>query len=602
MRPSVAVTTWSIQVLALLALTAGGCGPSVSGGDGDDDDDGACTAGQRRCDGNRLQTCGGGAWETTETCANACDAALGCTVCPPNTGTCDGDVSRACRPDGSGYVDVYCDPVQGMSCGASGVCEGACSPSALGESYVGCDYWPTVTGNMVSSYYDFAVAVSNTAATAATVTIDGGALTAPVVFTVAPSSTSVQRLPWVPALKLCNNVNVDNCRAPALAARAERGAYHLRSNLPVTVYQFNPLDFYKQGAPTNSYSNDASLLFPTNTWRDRYVVASWPVLTDANRPIPPPQPVYWPSILAVGAYQADTQVTITTRAATPAQGGAPAFQPGVPQTVTLGAGDVLEIATTSGDLTGSMVTSTKPIQVFGAHYCTYVPSVDYGYCDHIEESMFPIDALSDTYVVVAPAVTTIPGGKEQMTRIIATEPNTTLAYDPPIPGAPTTIANPGDFVEVARSATSFMITASHKVLVAQYMEGSTVAGNTGDPSMSLAVPVDQYRSSYLFHAPTNYTTNYVDVIALMGSIVMLDGEPITSFTPIGTSGYGVARVTPLGNGPLGDGNHAIDGSSPFGISVYGYGMDTSYWYPGGLDLEVVPIGRAAGGRAAAMAR
>jgi hypothetical protein len=31
----------------------------------------------------------------------------------------------------------------------------------------------------------------------------------------------------------------------------------------------------------------------------------------------------------------------------------------------------------------------------------------------------------------------------------------------------------------------------------------------------------------------------------------------------------------------------ITSSQPFGISVYGHGQDTSYWYPGGLDLDVI---------------
>jgi hypothetical protein len=48
-------------------------------------------------------------------------------------------------------------------------------------------------------------------------------------------------------------------------------------------------------------------------------------------------------------------------------------------------------------------------------------------------------------------------------------------------------------------------------------------------------------------------------------------------------------ITPLGPGLGGDGNHTITGSTPFGISVYGYGTDTSFWYPGGLDLRLIPI-------------
>jgi len=53
---------------------------------------------------------------------------------------------------------------------------------------------------------------------------------------------------------------------------------------------------------------------------------------------------------------------------------------------------------------------------------------------------------------------------------------------------------------------------------------------------------------------------------------------VTGFTPIGTSGYSVVTVQ-LSN--AGDGNHEILGNSSFGISVYGYGQYTSYWYPGG---------------------
>ena len=37
-----------------------------------------------------------------------------------------------------------------------------------------------------------------------------------------------------------------------------------------------------------------------------------------------------------------------------------------------------------------------------------------------------------------------------------------------------------------------------------------------------------------------------------------------------------------------DGNHDLLGDKAFGASVYGYGQYTSYWYPGGLDLEPLP--------------
>ncbi len=60
----------------------------------------------------------------------------------------------------------------------------------------------------------------------------------------------------------------------------------------------------------------------------------------------------------------------------------------------------------------------------------------------------------------------------------------------------------------------------------------------------------------------------------------------TSFTAIGASGFGVAKV-PLSN--TGNGTHAAESSMGFGITVYGYGTYTSYWYPGGLDLTTIPV-------------
>lgn len=91
-----------------------------------------------------------------------------------------------------------------------------------------------------------------------------------------------------------------------------------------------------------------------------------------------------------------------------------------------------------------------------------------------------------------------------------------------------------------------------------------------------------------FHAPTNYPTNFVNITAPTGAEVTLDGTlvPVTSYVPIGNSGHGVARVA-LSN--AGTGTHTTTSTMGFGISVYGYGSYTSYWYPGGLDLESIVL-------------
>ena len=75
----------------------------------------------------------------------------------------------------------------------------------------------------------------------------------------------------------------------------------------------------------------------------------------------------------------------------------------------------------------------------------------------------------------------------------------------------------------------------------------------------------------------------VDVRIVASDVVILDGVTLTAgaFTAIGTSGYSEARAS-LSN--AGNGNHVITASAPIGISVYGYGQYTSYWYPGGMKL------------------
>jgi hypothetical protein len=110
-----------------------------------------------------------------------------------------------------------------------------------------------------------------------------------------------------------------------------------------------------------------------------------------------------------------------------------------------------------------------------------------------------------------------------------------------------------------------------------------VAAEVGDPSLSLAIPTDQFRTSYSFLAPTSYTRNMVNVTAPAGTTVMLDGAPVSGFDPVGGTGYGVARVMIPG------GAHTITGSAEFGIVVYGFGSYTSYMYPGGLDLEAIDV-------------
>jgi len=472
-----------------------------------------------------------------------------------------------------------CDPLQGLSCSpTTGRCEGACA--GLGTSYIGCEYYPTVTANDVDNRFEFAVAVSNTGAAEATVTIDGGALPTSVTLTVPVGRVVTQTLPWQRTLKGCNSMDQRQCGpVTGSSAHVPGGAYRLRSTQPVTVYQFNPLDYGTPDCDACSFTNDASLLIPVNAMGTDYVAATYQAWDSTSLPN---TVGLSPSLLAITATRDVTRVTVTPTASSAAGDGVPGLAAGTARTLILNRGDVVQLMAMRGDFTGSWIVADAPVQVLGAHYCTQIPQGTSA-CDHLEESMFSIDRLGASYLVTAPAVPSLPDGKVEVVRIVATDQDTTLTFDPPVQ-PPTTIARAGEFVELPATAASFRVTASKKVLVAQYMTGQGAGGNTGDPAMALAVPIAQYRTSYQFHAPTNYPSNYVNITAPTGATVRLDGADVRGFTPIGATGFGVARVV---LSSAGTGDHVVTASQPVGVSVYGYGRFTSYWYPGGLQLDVI---------------
>ncbi|MBM4376028.1 MAG: IgGFc-binding protein, partial [Deltaproteobacteria bacterium] len=483
-----------------------------------------CPQGAIVCEGNVSKVCDGkGGFLASTNCGGAvCSPNLGCSTCQPGKAQCVDGSSLVCSNDGKTFKDTYCDPLQGLSCDPmTGLCAGACTTENLGQSYYGCDYFPTVTNNqLVSKSSDFAVAVSNTTTFSVTATITQGPTTVKTA-TLAPSSVQVITLPWVSALdQQTTQLVVD-------------GAYRLRTTRPVTVYQYNPLQYVKNGQFT--YTNDASLLLPVNAWTGNYRVVSrnhWVFAGFIN----------YGGLYAVTASQNGTMVTVTP---SPTGGkvlpGAGIGSNGA-GTVTLDEGDVLQVFTNTGggnpdvsDLTGTLISASKPVQVIGGHLCTNVP-YSVTACDHLEESMPPLETLAKEYIVTAPLINPA-STKVRMVRVVATADATTLSYDPAQPGAPTQLNVAGSYVEIPLTAADFAIQASKPVMVAEYFTGQQQGGGAGDPAMTLAVATAQYRTSYLFHAPTNYESNFVNVVAPTKASVMLDNAPVSNFTPIGTTGY-----------------------------------------------------------------
>jgi hypothetical protein len=296
-----------------------------------------------------------------------------------------------------------------------------------------------------------------------------------------------------------------------------------------------------------------------------------------------------PPHLAITGTEDNTNVTVklTSLGAITAGNGIAAAGPSGEVSFVLRAGEVAELlGTTSSDFSGSLVQADKPVQVITGLGCTNVPD-NASACDHIEESVFPAETLGRHYFLTVP---TGPGGEStgHLVRIYGNVDGTALTY-PGVtpPNAPATI-NAGQVVELGVVNQDFEILGDHEFGVTTFQTGATMADPTGtgmgDPAQSLATAVEQYRKKYIFLAPADYDISYLDMVMPVGATVTLDGAPLAvTPTPI-SSNYGVARVL---LGPGNGGAHVVESSEGVGIQVLGYGLYTSYQYPGGLNLEII---------------
>ncbi len=480
-----------------------------------------------------------------------------------------------------------------------------CAGAAALNSYIGCDYWPTVTANNVWSTFDYAVVVANAGTEVANITVTGPGNTNQTA-TVMPNSLTKIYLPWVSVLK---GPDADNCGTAAPLASsvlARNAAYHLVSSVPVTVYQFNALEYVGQGGPSGkdwascpgnticamygvaegcySFSNDASLLLPSTAMTGNYRVTGhggWGAAMIGG-------------FMAITATTDNTSVTVhvSSTGQIAAGGGIPATSAGGMLTLTLNAGDVAELVgggTDASDVSGSLVTASAPIQVITGLPCLDVPDMAPA-CDHVEEANFPAETLGKDYVVARP---TGPHGTVvgQLVRIYGNFDNTTLTYLPSAPpGCPSTISA-GQVVTCGVIDSDFEVQGDNSFAVSVFTQGASVVDPTsqapnqeGDPDQSLMAAVPQFRTNYVFLAPTDYTENYAVVVTSMGAQVSLDGSAVGAApTPITGTTYGILRL-PLMPGVAG-GAHVLISTQPVGLQVMGYGSYTSYMFPGGLDLQ-----------------
>lgn len=353
------------------------------------------------------------------------------------------------------------------------------------------------------------------------------------------------------------------------------------------------------------YSNDASLLLPTSALGQRYRVLGW----NAGHPVPVNFPrlgtISDRSYVTIVGVSKDTRVSVTPSWRIRGGGPIAATEAGGEIVVMLAPFDVLNLETDDGvtgddprliaDLSGTGVQADKPVAVFtgvesaGVPYAWKIPThpgwTDEnggGTCclDHLEEQLFPVEALGTKYVVTRSPIRSITGFREpDILRFVGSAEDATVTTNLPTPWDSFTLA-PGE-VKTTWTQDDIVVQATKPIAVAQLLIGRGYAEGPedlelGDPSLTVFSPIEQFRDEMVISAPEGWSNNWVVIAEEVGSTVLIDEQAPTDCVvePAGTldaRAYEARRCRLFT-----DGLHRISGDRPFGVIAYGYAKSSSY--------------------------
>ena len=199
----------------------------------------------------------------------------------------------------------------------------------------------------------------------------------------------------------------------------------------------------------------------------------------------------------------------------------------------------------------------------------------------MEEQLFPSGTWGRDFVIARtrPRTDRNRAGREvpDFVRILARADETIVNTTPALQTACPTLSA-GEYCDVFVDR-NVRISATKPILVGHFLMSTD--GQTGDPALSFAVPVEQYRTDYTFLTPQEYDEDYVTVVAKTGREVTLDGADIRSgLSPIDNEYSG-------GFVQVEAGQHTLRCPEGCSVLVYGYSQAVSYLFAGGLDLELI---------------
>jgi hypothetical protein len=350
----------------------------------------------------------------------------------------------------------------------------------------------------------------------------------------------------------------------------ETNGIHITASQPVAVY----------GVEYSVYTSSTFTAYPTPLLGTNYCLMSRASLDGYY---------YDDSEFGVVATEDNTTVTITP--STTANLGTNTYS------VELQQGETYQIqcVANTNDLTGTRLTSDKPVSVFAGADAANVPDLDFQSANPLIQQQLPVEdwgteALSmgfagytngDSYrILAAYNNTTITVTGRVVTIVSNTSPPTITVTNETV----TTNLMAGQFCDIIL-AWPVEFQGTQPIQVAHFMNGGNFnsgATDEGDPCEILLPPTGYYLlTNIVYSLEGDFDHHYLNIMTAQSAItnISVDGSTLaaTNFVAIGTSGYYGAQIPMTITGA-----HTVVSPQPVGVEVYGFGVADSYGYFGGV--------------------
>ncbi|HVZ81594.1 MAG TPA: IgGFc-binding protein, partial [bacterium] len=330
------------------------------------------------------------------------------------------------------------------------------------------------------------------------------------------------------------------------------------SNLGIHVNAANPIALY--GLNQVQYASDGYTGLPVEALGTDYMVGSYKNEIYSGNSLLSTE-------FSVVATQDCTHVSITPLTTVAGHTGSVAYA------VLLQQGEVYQLQgpTVPDDLTGTSISSDRPIAVFGGHICDFVPA-GVPSCNHLVEEFWPLPYWGTQFALMNMATRA-----QDTVRIISASAATTVTVN----GSPLIPLQKGWSNDQTATGPLY-ISSNHPVYVVHFSDGGTqdsgVTAYNADPAMISIPPVSEFDQDYLLPAPvTSFANNYENIVTNHPGSVTLDGTAIAAgfYSPINGGPYYGVQVSVL------PGSHHLHSAFPFGAVAYGFDQADAYGYPGG---------------------